>query len=479
MPGGTRKGQEVFPEIFAPASAAQGAPSAPERSPRAHTARPGLGAAQIVKHEPDATVPECRERRRHRRRPNRPQARPRERGLGQGQRASFGAADEQHRRDHRPFGGPERGAPSRATAAGERAGSLVAPRLAAEPSSPGLEQDMVRCPKNADGFCTLSSRGGSPPVVRPGRPRPPPMSAQGSVGAGVTATQRATLIGGSAVLMWAMLALLTTLTGSMPPFQLVGVSFSIAFVAGLVWVKSQGRSARELFPRRLAVWALGVGGLFGFHFFYFIALKAAPPVEANLLNYTWPLLIVLASALLPGERLRWWHLAGALSGLVGAALLITQDGALSLRPEHLTGYGAALCSAVIWAFYSVASRRVGDVPTDAVGGFCGGTALLSLGCHFALERTVWPDGRGWLALLVLGVGPVGLAFFAWDHGVKRGDIRALGALAYAAPLLSTFLLVAFGRGAFTWKLAAACALIVGGAALAARDLFGQPGDDAA
>jgi drug/metabolite transporter (DMT)-like permease len=299
------------------------------------------------------------------------------------------------------------------------------------------------------------------------------MSAEGSLGAGLAATQRATLVGGSAVLMWSTLAFLTTLTGEMPPFQLVGMAFSIAFVAGLVWVRLQKRPARGLFPRRPAAWALGVGGLFGFHFFYFIALRSAPPIEANLLNYMWPLLIVLCSALLPGERLRWWHLAGALMGLVGAMLLISRGGRLDLRAEYVTGYGAAICSALIWAFYSVASRRIGDVPTEAVGGFCGGTALLSLLCHAALERTVWPDGRGWLALAALGVGPVGLAFFAWDYGVKRGDIKALGALAYATPLLSTCLLVAAGRGTFTWATATAFVLIVGGAALAARDLFGR------
>ena len=131
----------------------------------------------------------------------------------------------------------------------------------------------------------------------------------------------------------------------------------------------------------------------------------------------------------------------------------------------------SICSALIWAFYSVASRKVGDVPTDAVGVFCGGTALLSLVCHAALDRTVWPDTVGWLAVLALGIGPVGLAFFAWDHGVKRGDIRALGALAYATPLLSTILLIACGRGTYTWKIGTACALIVGGAVLAAWDLL--------
>lgn len=288
-------------------------------------------------------------------------------------------------------------------------------------------------------------------------------------------TRRATLIGGTAVLMWATLALLTTLTGAVPPFQLVAMAFAQAFLIGLVWPLSQGRSPVAPLRQRPLVWLLGVGGLFGFHFLFFVAVKFAPPVEASLINYTWPLLIVLFSALLPGERLRWWHVAGAGMGLAGAALLIAKDGGVNLSGDHALGYMAAIGSALIWSGYSVLSRRVGDVPTDAVGGFCGATALLALACHLALEQTVWPDATGWLAVLGLGLGPVGLAFFTWDHGVKRGDIRALGAFAYSAPLLSTLLLIGFGRGDFTAAVGVACVLIVGGAVLAARDMFARRG----
>ncbi|HET8726630.1 MAG TPA: DMT family transporter [Alphaproteobacteria bacterium] len=286
---------------------------------------------------------------------------------------------------------------------------------------------------------------------------------------------RATLIGGTAVLMWATLALLTTQAGTVPPFQLVAMAFAQAFFIGLAWPLARRRSPFAPLRQRPAVWLLGVGGLFGFHFLFFVAIRLAPPVEANLINYTWPLLIVLFSAFLPGERLRWWHVAGAVLGLAGAALLITKGGRIDLRAEHAAGYAAAIGSALIWSGYSVLSRRVGDVPTDAVGGFCGATALLALGCHLALEQTVWPDAAGWLAVLGLGLGPVGLAFFVWDHGVKKGDIRVLGAFAYAAPLLSTVLLISFGLGEPSWRVGAACLLIVGGAALAARDMFRRDG----
>lgn len=292
-------------------------------------------------------------------------------------------------------------------------------------------------------------------------------------GAGLRASsvRLATLVGFSAVLMWATLALLTTLTGAVPPFQLVAMAFSVAFVIGLLWPMCQGRPVFQAMRQPAIVWLVGVGGLFGFHFFVFTALKLAPPVEASLINYMWPLLIVLFSGLLPGERLRWWHIAGAGMGLAGAALLITDGGALDLQAEHMAGYGAAVVSALIWSTYSVVSRRFGHVPTEAVGGFCGATALLALLCHLALEETVWPQGFVWLAVIGLGLGPVGVSFFTWDYGVKNGDIQVLGASAYAAPLLSTLLLIGFGQGALTWPVAVACIAIVGGAVLAGRDLF--------
>ncbi len=283
--------------------------------------------------------------------------------------------------------------------------------------------------------------------------------------------QKPTLIGFTAVLMWATLALLTELSGTVPPFQLTAMAFTIAFGVGVVgWLKAGGHPLRYL-QLPYAVWGLGVGGLFGYHFFYFMALRNAPAVEANLINYLWPLLIVFFSALLPGERLRWFHAAGAMAGFLGAGLLVTQGQSLTFDGQYTTGYLAALVCAVIWSSYSLLSRRFGAIPTQAVGGFCGATALLAWLCHLGFETTVVPQGWEWLAILALGLGPVGLAFFTWDYGVKHGNIKVLGALSYAAPLLSTLLLIACGLATATWTVGLACGLIVGGAFLATLDFF--------
>ncbi|MEE8275896.1 MAG: DMT family transporter, partial [Alphaproteobacteria bacterium] len=263
------------------------------------------------------------------------------------------------------------------------------------------------------------------------------------------------------------------------PFQLAGMAFTLAFVlAAASWLVRGGAPVRHL-RQPAPVWLLGVCGLFGYHFFYFVALRNAPPVEASLIAYLWPLLIVLMSSLVPraqgGGGLRWFHLAGALAGLAGTALIVT-GGAAAFQARYGLGYAAAAACALIWSSYSVLSRRYAHVPSDAVGGFCGATAALAWACHLAFETTVWPAGGGqWLAVAGLGLGPVGLAFFTWDHGVKHGDIRVLGAASYAAPLMSTMILIAAGLAPATWVVGAACALIVGGALLAGQELLRRRG----
>ncbi len=283
---------------------------------------------------------------------------------------------------------------------------------------------------------------------------------------------RATIVGGLAVLLWALLALFTAASGAVPPFQLAALSFAVASLLGLAYWRRNGERLSRYAGLGWRVWALGIGGLFGYHFFYFLALRHAPAVEASLIAYLWPLLIVLFSGLLPGERLGWHHLAGALLGLAGAGLLVTGGRGLDFKAEFALGYGAAIACALTWSSYSVLSRRFGSVPTGIVTLYCAATCVLATAAHLAFEVTHWPENAlQWLAVLGLGLGPVGAAFFFWDHGVKHGHIQALGASSYAAPLLSTLVLLAAGLAEPRWSVAAACLLITGGAVLASKDLL--------
>src|SRR5580692_6480891 len=212
----------------------------------------------------------------------------------------------------------------------------------------------------------------------------------------------ATLIGLTAILMWSLLAVLTVTTGTIPAFQLAAMTFAIgALVGSLTWI-GRPEAIRSLWQPPVA-WMVGVGGLFGYHALYFLALRFAPPAEAGLLNYLWPLLIVLFSALLPGERLAPHHIIGALFGLAGTVLLLAGNRVSGFAPGQAPGLVAAFVAAFVWAAYSVMSRKLKAVPTDAVAGFCLATALLAALVHAGVETTVWPETPAqWLAIVALG-----------------------------------------------------------------------------
>jgi len=275
---------------------------------------------------------------------------------------------------------------------------------------------------------------------------------------------RATAIGFTAILMWALLALLTIGSAPVPPFLLNAICFAAGGLIGLAWTARRGLAV--LRDVSWKVYAFGTAGLFGYHALYFTAFRIAPSAETGLIAYLWPLFIVLLSGLLPGERLTLRHVIGALVAFAGAAVIVLGRGGEG--QVSLLGLALAFGCSLTWAGYSVLSRRLGAVPTESVTVYCLATAVLSLVAHLALEQTIWPNGTlGWLSVLALGLGPVGAAFFTWDLGMKKGDIQMLGVASYAAPLLSTLALVLAGITAPSWAILLAAVLIAGGAGLAA------------
>ncbi|AJE48972.1 DMT family transporter [Celeribacter indicus] len=275
----------------------------------------------------------------------------------------------------------------------------------------------------------------------------------------------ATTLGFIAVLLWALLALFTVGSAPVPPLQLNALCFAVGGAIGLVWLWRRN-AWKELSGVSPGVYAFGTLGIFGFHFLFFSALRHAPAAEASLVTYLWPLMIVLLSGLLPGERLRPLHILGAALGFGGAALVIL--GGSGIGEGTSMGYFYALAAAITWTGYSVVSRRLGDVTTASVAVFCILAALLASVTHLTFEETVWPaTPAGWASIAALGLGPVGGAFYVWDIGVKKGDIQLLGTASYAAPLLSTVFLVLAGIAVPHLSLLIAAALVTAGAGLAA------------
>ena len=271
----------------------------------------------------------------------------------------------------------------------------------------------------------------------------------------------------AAIALWGSLATLGVSLAHVPPFLLTGLSLLIGSLIALPL--SRFRLSEWRVP--LPTLALGLYGLFGYHFLLFLAFRHAPPVEANLVNYLWPLgIVIMAPLFLPGMRLHAVHVISALVGFAGAALAIlgkpgTAPG-FSLQFEW--GYVLALAAAFIWSSYSLMTRRVAVFPTSAIGSFAALSGLLALACHTWLEPATPLSTHDWLLIAAMGLGPLGGAFFLWDAALKTGDPRKIGLLSFLTPLLSTGMLLITQGKPLTWHVALAAALIIGAAVIGSR-----------
>jgi drug/metabolite transporter (DMT)-like permease len=279
------------------------------------------------------------------------------------------------------------------------------------------------------------------------------------------------LLGATGVVLWATETTLITYTTAIPPVQTVALAFVFAaMLSPVVWWIT-GDDPLEAMRLPPGVWLLMVGALVGYHACIYYATQKAPPAPAALLQGTTPLMIVIGSALLPGERLRWWHVLGAGLGFVGVTLLIEGGGAEradSAAVFHLSLIGAA---AALWGLYSIAARGLPDVPSSALGIFYVAAAAVSLCLHAAVEDWVPPAPAEWAAIAALGILPMGLAIYLWDFGIKHGDIQALGAFAYVEPFIGAALVALFTNGVLGLDLLWSGALVVGGAAIASTSLW--------
>ena len=274
---------------------------------------------------------------------------------------------------------------------------------------------------------------------------------------------KADLLTLGAIFLWASLASLVTLLSDFPPLLLTGIGLIVGAAVSLPSLRFGIKPWKV--PAKTLL--LGVYGLFGYHLMLFLALQNAPAVEANLVNYLWPLLIVLLSPIFTKSlTLNFRYVLAAISGFAGAVIAITYNGSGLESLSIEVGYFFALAAAVIWATYSLATTKVPSFPTPAIGLFALVSGVLAIGAHFLFEPAASISTADWLLLLVLGVGPLGGAFYLWDAALKIGDPRRIGLLAFLTPLLSTVLLVLVSGNPFSWQLIISAALIIGGALFA-------------
>ena len=274
-----------------------------------------------------------------------------------------------------------------------------------------------------------------------------------------------TFLGLSAITLWGGLALLGSLTTQIPAFQLLFFCFSIS--SGLMFLNRilQKRPLLQSPNMTASQWLIGITGLFGFHFCYFMALRFAPAMQVSLIVYLWPLLLTVLVAT-SGQRKR--AILGGVTGFIGVSLVITQNqsGTSVIAAEYIGGYTLAICCALIWSAYSWSlSKTAGH--SDDLGWLSLAVAALSLAAHLLLEKTYWPlTQTELLGSLLLGLGPVGGAFYLWDTGMKHGNRSLLAISSFAAPLITAISLVIAGISDWSLILLIALILVVTGGLIA-------------
>ena len=289
----------------------------------------------------------------------------------------------------------------------------------------------------------------------------------------------ASLIGAAGVVLWATETVLVTVTTSIPPLQTVALAFMFAAaMSPAVWIVT-GSHPLEAFRQPISVWALTVGALVGYHSCIYYATQQAPPAAAALLQSTTPLMIVVASAFLPGERLRWWHIVGATLGFGGVVLLIDTGGDAGDTISAIFYLCVIGVAAALWGLYSVLTRLLPDVPSSVLGLFYAASAILTFAAHLLLENWVQPNPTEWMAIVALGIFPMGLAIYFWDYGLKKGDMQALGAFSYVEPFIGAVIVAVFTGVALNLSLLWSGVLVVVGAVIASAGLWKKSSDRAA
>lgn len=253
----------------------------------------------------------------------------------------------------------------------------------------------------------------------------------------------ATGIGFMALVLWACGALLVVSIGNLPPFEIQTFIFSLSFLVSFLKI-SYKRSWHQLTEVPKCMWFIGVLGIFFANLFFVSAFQYAPPEKVDLINYLWPVMVILFSPLLPNEILKKHQLCGALLAFLGVTVLLTNGKGFSgFELSHWKGYLLSFLNAFFWTIFILFNRKYKSIPNEMIGLYCGIGALLAFTAHCLFETFVLPSLEQLLYLCILGIFCQGMGYLFWDHGIKKGYYKLLCTLSYIAPILSMSLLVLF------------------------------------
>ncbi len=273
---------------------------------------------------------------------------------------------------------------------------------------------------------------------------------------------RATLIGSFSIFLWAVWPSLAVFAAPTPTFQILAIGMTIGFLTLAAIRVMRGGHLLDMLPNSMGLLVAGVIGILGTNAFNFIAVTRISPASASVIAYLWPMLALLLAGALRLKVLTARHYLAIVSGFFGAMLVIDPFG-----PADFDAIGVACAFLAGLSFATYTTYRMIDdrSPSDAVGIYSLVAAIVCGIVHFQFETTLPMTIPQILAVIALGLAPMGLANAFWDHGVAKGDARTMSILAYGTPLVAALLLVLLGLADLTPMLVAGAAFIVLGAAI--------------
>ena len=268
-----------------------------------------------------------------------------------------------------------------------------------------------------------------------------------------------------AVLLWSFSALFINWTEQIPPFLMAAWTSIVGFsIFGSLWLIKPQKFKIAL-HQKWQIWGLFFLSIVVYRGFYLAGLKFAPVIESNLLNYLWPIFIVLLGAAYGHIKLHLPIILGTALCFLGVLIMGLQKktGVISFEAGHIF----ALIGALTWAAYSILTRRFPYAPTETMG-FMHFAAIVIFGLlHMIFEAPVnfsHVSIRAWAGIIGWGLS-ISIAYKLWDFAMSQGEQDKVAAAAYFTPLLSTFWLVIIGKVPMSIGLLLSAALILGGSAL--------------
>ena len=271
----------------------------------------------------------------------------------------------------------------------------------------------------------------------------------------------ATLIGSLSILFWATWPSLALFAAASPTFKTLAIGQAVGFLTLACLRLIRKQNPLDMRPRSWGMLAFGILGVLGTNAFNLLAITRIPAAQASIINYAWPIMSVLISGFIGFGSLGIKHCFALASGFVGVFFVINPSNGLKY---DVVGIGLALSAGLCYASYTVYRPLDKDTPSDAVGVYGLLAALVCTVVHFTCEKTQALSGSQWVAIVELGIAPMGLGYALWDYGVARGDARLMSILAYGTPLLATLLLIGLGFAALSTSLLIGAAFIIAGAA---------------